>query len=172
MIKLTIKTAKWCHRPPLCVLITRMCSLETLVPLGVCDWLRSLLVVSKCPTLNFLLSLFSYLILKSFFSGEWTLRFLMVFGVYFFIFLFIFLFFYSLFLFWGKVSLCSPGCPGTCSIDQAGLELRNPPACAGIKGVQHCHLAVVVVCLFPFLGHRMKTFLLKAKHDGGGLKSQ
>jgi hypothetical protein len=25
-------------------------------------------------------------------------------------------------------SLCSPGCPGTHSVDQAGLELRNPPA--------------------------------------------
>jgi hypothetical protein len=34
-----------------------------------------------------------------------------------------------------RVSLCSPGCPGTHSIDQAGLELRNPPASA--KGVRH-----------------------------------
>ncbi|GAB1293087.1 UBX domain-containing protein 8 [Apodemus speciosus] len=25
------------------------------------------------------------------------------------------------------VSLCSPGCPGTHSVDQAGLELRSPP---------------------------------------------
>ncbi|GAB1290241.1 S-adenosyl-L-methionine-dependent tRNA 4-demethylwyosine synthase TYW1 [Apodemus speciosus] len=36
------------------------------------------------------------------------------------------------------VSLCSPGCPGTHSVDQAGLELRNPPASAsqvlGLKG--------------------------------------
>jgi hypothetical protein len=29
-----------------------------------------------------------------------------------------------------KVSLCSPGCPGTHSVDQAGLELRNPFASA------------------------------------------
>jgi hypothetical protein len=29
-----------------------------------------------------------------------------------------------------KVSLCSPGCPGTHSVDQAGLKLRNPPASA------------------------------------------
>ncbi|GAB1286311.1 Protein SCAI [Apodemus speciosus] len=29
-----------------------------------------------------------------------------------------------------RVSLCSPGCPGTYSVDQAGLELRNPPASA------------------------------------------
>ncbi|GAB1296543.1 Polycomb protein Suz12 [Apodemus speciosus] len=36
---------------------------------------------------------------------------------------------------------CSPGCPGTHSVDQAGLELRNPPASAsqsaGITGVRH-----------------------------------
>jgi hypothetical protein len=29
-----------------------------------------------------------------------------------------------------RVSLCSPGCPGTHSVDEAGLELRNPPASA------------------------------------------
>jgi hypothetical protein len=29
-----------------------------------------------------------------------------------------------------SVSLCSPGCPGTHFVDQAGLELRNPPASA------------------------------------------
>ena len=37
-----------------------------------------------------------------------------------------------------RVSLCSPGCPGTHFVDQAGLELRNPPASAsrvlGLKG--------------------------------------
>jgi hypothetical protein len=32
--------------------------------------------------------------------------------------------------FWGRVSLYSPGCPGTHSVDQAGLKLRNPPASA------------------------------------------
>jgi hypothetical protein len=37
-------------------------------------------------------------------------------------------------LFWGglvflaRVSLYSPGCPGTHFVNQAGLELRNPPA--------------------------------------------
>jgi hypothetical protein len=40
-----------------------------------------------------------------------------------------------------RVSLCSPGCPGTHFVDQAGLELRNPPASAsqvlGFKGVRH-----------------------------------
>ncbi|GAB1298382.1 Vomeronasal 2, receptor 84 [Apodemus speciosus] len=29
-----------------------------------------------------------------------------------------------------RVSLCSPGCPGTHSVEQAGLELRNPSASA------------------------------------------
>jgi hypothetical protein len=29
-----------------------------------------------------------------------------------------------------RVSLDSPDCPGTHSVDQAGLELRNPPASA------------------------------------------
>ena len=29
-----------------------------------------------------------------------------------------------------RVSLCSPGCPGTHSVDQADPELRNPPAFA------------------------------------------
>jgi hypothetical protein len=29
-----------------------------------------------------------------------------------------------------RVSLCSLGCPGTHFVDQAGLELRNPPASA------------------------------------------
>jgi hypothetical protein len=32
------------------------------------------------------------------------------------------------FFFGDRVSLCSPGCPGTHSVDQAGLELRNLPA--------------------------------------------
>jgi hypothetical protein len=30
----------------------------------------------------------------------------------------------------GRVSLCSHRCPGTHSVDQAGLELRNLPASA------------------------------------------
>jgi hypothetical protein len=40
-------------------------------------------------------------------------------------FIFIFIVFFR-----DKVSLCSPGCPGTHSVDQAGLELRNLPASA------------------------------------------
>jgi hypothetical protein len=60
---------------------------------------------------------------------------------FFFSFLFFFFFFFFL-VFRDRVSLYSPGCPGTHAVDQAGLELRNPPAClclssAGIKGVHH-----------------------------------
>ena len=44
-----------------------------------------------------------------------------------------------------KVSLCSPGCPGTHSVEQAGLKLKSS-AClylpsAGVKGVPHHCLA-------------------------------
>jgi hypothetical protein len=37
-------------------------------------------------------------------------------------------FFFFFLVFRDRVSLCSSGCPGTHSVDQAGLELRNPPA--------------------------------------------
>jgi hypothetical protein len=45
-----------------------------------------------------------------------------------------------LFLFFqDRVSLCSPGCPGTHFVDQAGLELRNPPASASrVLGLKAC----------------------------------
>jgi hypothetical protein len=42
------------------------------------------------------------------------------------------LFCFVLFCFRDRVSLCSPGCPGTHSVDQAGLELRNSPV-LGLK---------------------------------------
>jgi hypothetical protein len=49
----------------------------------------------------------------------------------------------------------SPGCPGTHSVDQAGLELRNPPASASrVLGLKVCatiaqpFVVVVVVVLF------------------------
>jgi hypothetical protein len=37
---------------------------------------------------------------------------------------------FCLFVFQDRVSLYSPGCPGNHFVDQAGLELRNPPASA------------------------------------------
>jgi hypothetical protein len=43
------------------------------------------------------------------------------------------------FVFRDRVSLCSPGCPGTHFADHAGLELRNPPASAsGVLGLKVC----------------------------------
>jgi hypothetical protein len=44
---------------------------------------------------------------------------------------------FVLFVFRDRVSLCSPGCPGTHFVDQAGLKLRNPPASAsGVLGLK------------------------------------
>jgi hypothetical protein len=38
-----------------------------------------------------------------------------------------------------RVYLYSPGCPGTHFVDQAGLELRNPPASASrVLGLKAC----------------------------------
>jgi hypothetical protein len=38
-----------------------------------------------------------------------------------------------------RVSLYSPGCPGTHFVDRAGLELRNPPASASrVLGFKAC----------------------------------
>jgi hypothetical protein len=45
----------------------------------------------------------------------------------------------GLVFFQDRVSLCSPGCPGTHSVDQAGLKLRNPPASASqVLGLKAC----------------------------------
>jgi hypothetical protein len=43
------------------------------------------------------------------------------------------------FVFRDRVSLYSPGCPGTHFVDQAGLELRNLPASASqVLGLKAC----------------------------------
>jgi hypothetical protein len=47
--------------------------------------------------------------------------------------------FLSFLVFRDRVSLYSPGCAGTHSVDQAGLELRNPPASASrVLGLKVC----------------------------------
>jgi hypothetical protein len=48
--------------------------------------------------------------------------------------------FFCLFVcFRDRVPLYSPGCPGTHSVDQPGLELRNPPASAfRVLGLKVC----------------------------------
>jgi hypothetical protein len=55
----------------------------------------------------------------------------MVVVFFFVLFCFVFLFL----VFRDRVSLYSPGCPGTHFVDQAGLELRNLPASASASGV-------------------------------------
>jgi hypothetical protein len=53
------------------------------------------------------------------------------------------------FFFLDRVSLCSPGCPGTHSVDQAGLELRNLPASASqVLGLKAC--ATTALLGLPF----------------------
>jgi hypothetical protein len=49
------------------------------------------------------------------------------------------LFGFFVFVFRDRVSLYSPGCPGAHFVDQAGLELRNPPASASrVLGLKAC----------------------------------
>jgi hypothetical protein len=63
----------------------------------------------------------------------WGFVCLFVFVLFVFVFCFCFLFYQD------RVSLCSPGCPGTHSVDQAGLELRNLPASASqVLGLKAC----------------------------------
>jgi hypothetical protein len=51
-----------------------------------------------------------------------------------------------------RVSLCSPGCPGTHFVDQAGLELRNSPASASrVLGLKVC--ATMPGLVFFFIGY-------------------
>jgi hypothetical protein len=78
-------------------------------------------------------------------------------------------FFFIFLVFRDRVSLCSPGCPGTHSVEQAGLELRNLPASASqvleLKACTTTALAVGTILIhtiaqgywdpspFSFLGH-------------------
>jgi hypothetical protein len=56
-----------------------------------------------------------------------------------FVFVVVVLFFVFLVFFRDRVSLCSPGCPGTHFVDQAGLELRNLPVSASrVMGLKAC----------------------------------
>jgi hypothetical protein len=53
--------------------------------------------------------------------------------------LFFLLLLFCFVLFFKTGFLCSPGCPGTYFVDQAGLELRNPPASASrVLGLKAC----------------------------------
>jgi hypothetical protein len=52
---------------------------------------------------------------------------------------FVLVFYFIYLVFRDSDSLYSPGCPGTYFVDQAGLELRNPPASASqVLGLKAC----------------------------------
>jgi hypothetical protein len=57
---------------------------------------------------------------------------------------------FCFFVFRARVSLYSPGCPGIHFVDQAGLELRNPPASASqVLGLKAgATMAGCFVCFF------------------------
>jgi hypothetical protein len=61
-------------------------------------------------------------------------------------------FFFFFLVFQDRVSLYSPGCPGTHFVDQAGLELRDPPAFAsrvlGLKAYANLSLIIFYINLF------------------------
>jgi hypothetical protein len=73
------------------------------------------------------------------------LKFFLSFVGFLFVCLFVCLFFQD------RLSLCSSGCPGTHSVDQAGLELRNLPASAfQVLGLKAC---ATIASLNFFLRH-------------------
>jgi hypothetical protein len=62
---------------------------------------------------------------------------------------FLFFSFFFFFSFRDRVSLCSPGYPGTRSVDQAGLKLRNPSASASqVLGQKACATTTRLVYCF------------------------
>jgi hypothetical protein len=76
--------------------------------------------------------------------------------------------FFAFFFFWFFETgfLCvAPGCPGTHSVDQAGLELRNLPASAsqvlGLKAYATTHTTAWLCCCFKLIlwrGHFVTIF--------------
>jgi hypothetical protein len=76
--------------------------------------------------------------------------------------------FFFFLVFQDRVSLCSPGCAETHSVDQAGLELRNPPASASrVLGLKACAttpwplMTFILLCLSllkPIHKDKMKAF--------------
>jgi hypothetical protein len=72
-----------------------------------------------------------------------------------------------LLFFQDSISLCSPGCPGTHFLDQAGLELRNPPASASqVLGLKAC---ATMPSLKMFLIRLLSPILWLVSDTGGML---
>jgi hypothetical protein len=62
------------------------------------------------------------------------------------------------FVFGDRVSLCSPGCPGTHSVDQADLELRKLPASASqVLGLKRA--GTPLTWATPFAEAYIKTWM-------------
>jgi hypothetical protein len=62
------------------------------------------------------------------------------------------------------VCVCSPGCPGTHSADQAGLELRNLPASASpVLGLKVCATNARLKHTFKY-GHKLHVELHVTEH--------
>jgi hypothetical protein len=54
--------------------------------------------------------------------------------------------------------VCSPGCPETHSVDQAGLELRNPPASASqVLRLKVCATTAQLLLSFLFDENTIRT---------------
>ena len=71
----------------------------------------------------------------------------------------------GLFFLGAGCSLYSPGCPGTHFVDQTGLELRNPSACASqVLGLKACATTARLSPIFKILifyffsGDRVSVF--------------
>jgi hypothetical protein len=69
------------------------------------------------------------------------------------------------FVFRDRVSLCSPGCPGTHFADQAGLELRNPPASASqVLGLKVCTTTTRLDIVFKEESHSLFYWKLTSEN--------
>jgi hypothetical protein len=75
-----------------------------------------------------------------------------------------------------RVSLYSSGCPGTYSVDQAGLELRNLPASASqVLGLKACATTpgfVFFFCCFFFFCYKSFNIDLSIRGEIGIGKGQ
>jgi hypothetical protein len=91
----------------------------------------------------------AFLIGLLFINFEFHFVFLSGFDCMYFFFLLLALFLFVYFVFPDRVSLCSPGCPGTYFVDQAGLKLRNLPASASqVLGLKVCATTAQLLLAF------------------------
>jgi hypothetical protein len=80
-----------------------------------------------------------------------------------------FFFFFFFLVFRDSVSLCSPGCPGTHPVDQAGLELRNPTASASqVLALKAC--ATMPGLYYVFILLLLLDFEARSHYNSADLK--